>query len=209
MHTNGSDSVMISNSDRNILPYQVLYVIGVDNEPAALSILDNHFIRNNVILDENDLKYNFLYFNYIQSISSNYYYLLSNKYYINEKLNYDLVFDLYNEIKQLQLTDIYKDSTITNYTFSYAKDILTIDPVNYENLKDTILSNVDITKSYDTDNTDVAEYEDVMSVLIGEDIYKINATDTTGAVLVAFFKYNDIMDTDNKFIIFNKVIGID
>jgi len=209
IHTNGIDNVILINDDINILPHNMLSIIAIDNENDALDILDNHFIRNNTVLDESFYKYKFLYFDYIQTISFDYYYLLSNKYYINDKLNYDLIYHLYNEIKQLQLTEIYKDPIVIDYTFSYVKDILTIDTTNYENLQDFILTDVNIIKSYDMDNTDVAEYEDVMSVLIGEDIYKVNITDTTGTFLVTFFKYDDIMDTDNKFIIFNKVIGID
>lgn len=209
VYTDGTQNLMIDNDSTNILPQKTLFIINEDNENDTINVLDNYYIKNNIVVSEDFYSYKFLQFDYIQTISYKYYYLLSNKFYTIDKLNYDLIYKLYNEIKQLQLTAIYKDPIITEYSFSYIRDSINIDTTNYENLQDFVLTDVNIINTYDTDDTNVAEYEDVMSVLIGEDIYKINVTDTTGTYLVTFFKYNDIIETENKFIIFNKVIGID
>ena len=209
IYTDGTQNLMIDNDSTNILPQKTLFIINEDNENDVINVLDNYYIKNNIVVNEDFYKYKFLQFDYIQTISYKYYYLLSNKFYTIDKLNYDLIYKLYNEIKQLQLTAIYKDPIITEYSFSYIRDSINIDTTNYENLQDFILTDVNIINTYDTDDTNVTEYEDVISVLIGEDIYKVNVTDTTGTYLVTFFKYNDIIQTENKFIIFNKVIGID
>lgn len=145
-------------------------------------------------------------------ISNNYYYLITtNDNYINDKLNYDIVYYLYNEVKQLQLNSVYEDQTIIDYTFYKVKDLFTIDTTNYtdNDIKDFIFNDIIIDNEYDLDNTSVTLKEDVLSVLIGEDIYNVEISDTTNSYLVIFFKFTDIIDTENKFIIFNKVIGID
>jgi hypothetical protein len=187
-------------------------IIGVTTESEVEINLSNYFIKNDTVLNEDYYIYKSLYFNYISMISNNYYYLTTNNNnYINNKLNYDIVYYLYNEVKQLQLNSIYEDSTTTDYAFYKAKDLFIIDTTNYtdNNIKDFIFNNILIDYEYNLDNTSVALKEEIMSVLIGEDIYNVEISDTTNSYLVTFFKFTDIIDTENKFIIFNKVIGID
>lgn len=123
-------------------------------------------------------------------------------------LNKRLIDPVYQSIKQSSLANIFSTKESTDYTFTTVGDICNIDSTIYLNFKDMLLENISYT-IYDTDNTSITSKDEVMSILIGVELSKIQIDNPENSYLMCFYKFSDIVNTVNKFIIFNKVIGYD
>jgi hypothetical protein len=124
-------------------------------------------------------------------------------------LNFKYVKNLYDEIKRYQLNNIYSDSTFYTVNFKSASSLLNIEVFNGVNIVNSLLEDVVIDEQFNLDNTTVAIYDDVMSVLLNENIYKVNINNVNDSYLLCIYDYKNLLNSENKLVIFNKVIGVD
>lgn len=213
IYKNSNYNCNIILTDDNILPQKVLYdIINLTTENDVYAALDNLFITNNTVFSNEDYVSDYMYFKYTQFIDSNYYYLfVGNFIYSYNELNKIIVYDLYNEIKKSNLVNIYSDSTLFTYNFDVIQNYITIDTTSYKEypISNFIIDNLYSYEYYLDDNTNVSEKDDIMSLLIGEDVYSVNLTNMEDYYAVCIYDYKNILNSENKFVIFNKVIGID
>lgn len=206
--------ISTENETIKLLPYEVLTnIMSLTTENEVFNELDKLFYRNNETIEEIDYIYNSSYFSYTNIIIPSYYYLFddNNKDKIYNFLNYKLIDSLYKQIKKEELTKLYSTKQITDYTFANTKDFCTIDITNYGNLdnfKDTILSII-TPYTYDTDDTNIYEIDETLSILIGKDLNKMLIENPEDKYIMAFQDFKKVMNTLDKIFIFNKVIGID
>lgn len=208
---NDNTFCFIKNVDRNILPCVVLKCINEnDNVQDVLNYLDNYFVRNNLVLENNFYNNSLLYFSYIQTVSyKNYFLINTEECFVNKMLNFKYVKNLYDEIKRYQLNNIYSDSTIYTVNFKSASSLLNIEVFNSVNIANSLLEDVVVDEQFNLDNTTVAIYDDVMSVLLNENIYKVNISNISDSYLLCIYDYKNLLNSENKLVIFNKVIGVD
>jgi len=98
----------------------------------------------------------------------------------------------------------YKFDNLQNNYFVDA----TNDTINFADFKNNILNLI----TYDTYNINDPIYfteNEIISLLLNKTVYDFNIQNYTNKYLMLFYKYKTLLDTDDKFFIFNKVIGVD
>lgn len=219
LYKNSGKNILISNeqlqtdliNEHNILPYQLLSaVIRFDNVTGILQFLDIFFIRNTQ--SYTSYSFNNLYLSYIPIISYNSYYTFGESNNMSNMINESIFNEVKTDLKMTSLCKLYADSTIKNYDIKIVSDYINVEnkqPITFNEYKNNLLSTLTTYDTYDTMSSNVCVNDELTSALLNKVVYKLNVTDYTDSLFMFFYDIDDIINTDDKIIILNKVIGID
>jgi hypothetical protein len=127
-------------------------------------------------------------------------------------INESIFNEVKTDLKMTSLCKLYADSTIKNYDIKIVSDYINVEnkqPITFNEYKNNLLSTLTTYDTYDTMSSNVCVNDELTSALLNKVVYKLNVTDYTDSLFMFFYDIDDIINTDDKIIILNKVIGID
>jgi hypothetical protein len=190
-------------------------MFNITDKSAMMKLISDNFITE-TITDFDEIEYNNMFIKYIPILNGHTMNLVSHKNsvvgfrLINELLLNDLSFDVKYEMLEKLWSATHN---IDKYHFVLGKDVVTINDDSEFNSNSKWATEIFTGKDnniIEKHSFSSSKLSDFLTMMMNENMYHTEITEPSGKYVCAMFKLNDVaLNSFNKSIIFNKVIGSD